>query len=195
MVGGSGAAAFGLRLVVSVLWLVALGALFAAAATAQPTKQLDALFDRLHKTQSEDEAAAVTRAIWALWTTSDDSNVNELMRQGLIAMQRQDLETALDRFDQMVKYAPEFAEGWNKRATVYYMMGQYPESVADIERVLELEPRHFGALSGLGMINVELDRKELALKAFEAALQANPFLPGAKQQIEALRKKIKGSPT
>jgi tetratricopeptide (TPR) repeat protein len=110
-------------------------------------------------------------------------------------MQRQDLDAALDRFDQMVKYAPDFAEGWNKRATVYYMRGEYPESVADIERVLELEPRHFGALSGLGMIYEELDRKEQALRAFEAALQANPFLPGAKQQIEILKKQIKGSPT
>ncbi|MBI1774518.1 MAG: tetratricopeptide repeat protein [Proteobacteria bacterium] len=184
-------------MVASLVWLIACAVpvIGMGSAAAQSSAQLDVLFERLHKTQSEGEASAITRTIWALWTTSDDSNVNELMRQGLIAMQRQDLEAALDRFDQMVKYAPEFAEGWNKRATVYYMMGQYPESVADIERVLELEPRHFGALSGLGMINVELDRKELAMKAFEAALQVNPFLPGAKQQIEALRKKIKGAPT
>ena len=97
-----------------VFSLVCIVALFAVApAAAQSSQQLDALFDRLHKTQSEEEAAAITRAIWAIWTTSDDSNVNELMRQGLIAMQRHDLDAALDRFDQMVKYAPEFAEGWN----------------------------------------------------------------------------------
>ena len=184
----------GLRSVLSVVGVLVL-AVWAGQAPAQTGPQLDQLFDRLHKTQSEQEAAQITRMIWALWTTSDDSNVNELMRQGLIAMQRQDLDAALDRFDEMVKYAPDFAEGWNKRATVYYMRGEYQESVADIERVLELEPRHFGALSGLGMIYEELDRKDQALRAFEAALQANPFLPGAKQQIEVLRKQIKGSPT
>ena len=183
-----------LRLAVSLAALVALVAL-ATASLAQSSAPLDQLFDRLKKTQSEQEAAQITRMIWALWTTSDDSNVNDLMRQGLIAMQQQDLDTALDRFDQMVKYAPEFAEGWNKRATVYYMRGEYQESVADIERVLELEPRHFGALSGLGMIYEELERNEQALLAFQAALQVNPFLPGAKQRLELLRKKIKGSPT
>jgi tetratricopeptide (TPR) repeat protein len=180
---------------IRVLFAIMVLIVWAGAVSAQTGPQLDQLFDRLHKTQSEQEAAQLTRMIWALWTTSEDSNVNELMRQGLIAMQRQDLDAALDRFDQMVKYAPDFAEGWNKRATVYYMRGEYQESVADIERVLELEPRHFGALSGLGMIYEELDRKEQALKAFEAALTANPFLPGAKQQIEILRKQIKGSPT
>jgi tetratricopeptide (TPR) repeat protein len=183
-----------IRVFLCIVWIAAVvGA--AAPAGAQSNAPLDALFDRLHKTQSEEEAAAITRAIWALWSTSDDSNVNELMQQGLIAMQRQDLDAALDRFDQMVKYAPEFAEGWNKRATVYFMRGEFEESVKDIEQTLKLEPRHFGALSGLGMIYEELDRNDQALKAFEAALEANPFLPGAKQQVDALRKKLKGSPT
>jgi tetratricopeptide (TPR) repeat protein len=183
-----------LRVLFSLVWIVAMLA-GTAPARAQSNAQLDALFDRLHKTQSEEEAAVITRTIWALWSTSDDSNVNDLMQQGLIAMQRQDLDAALDRFDQMVKYAPEFAEGWNKRATVYFMRGEFDESVKDIEQTLKLEPRHFGALSGLGMIYEELDRDEQALKAFEAALEANPFLPGAKQQVDALRKKLKGSPT
>ncbi len=168
----------------------------AAPALAGPREdQLDKMFARLKETTSETEASAITQAIWILWTTSDDSNVNDMMRRGIRLMNVQNYDEALSIFDRMVKYAPEFAEGWNKRATVHYMLGNFPESVADIRKVLALEPRHFGALSGLGMINMELDRQPDALKAFEEALRANPYLPGARQQIQELKKKIQGSPT
>ena len=181
-----------LRLAFALLFLV-----FAAAPVlAGPREdQLDKMFTRLTETKSETEASALTQAIWILWTTSDDSNVNDMMRRGIRLMNLQNYGEALDIFDRMVKYAPEFAEGWNKRATVHYMMGNFTASVADIQKTLALEPRHFGALSGLGMINVELERGPDALKAFEAALKANPYLPVARQQIQELKKKLQGSPT
>ncbi|MBM3533810.1 MAG: tetratricopeptide repeat protein [Alphaproteobacteria bacterium] len=182
-----------LRLALALLFL---GLAVAAPALAGPREdQLDKMFARLKDTQSETEASALTQAIWILWTTSDDSNVNDMMRRGIRLMNAQSYDQALDIFDRMVKYAPEFAEGWNKRATVHYMLGNFTESVADIQKTLALEPRHFGALSGLGMINIELERGAEALKAFEAALKANPFLPGARQQIQELKKKLQGSPT
>ncbi len=84
------------------------------------------------------------------------------------------------------------AEGWNKRATVHYLMASHQESLGDIERTLALEPRHFGALSGRGLVNLALGREEAALQAFEAALQIYPHLPGAKSHIKALREKLKG---
>ena len=182
-----------LRLALAILWL---GLALAPAASAGPREdQLDKMFARLKQTTSESEAQALTQAIWILWTTSDDSNVNDMMRRGLRMMSAQNYDEALQIFDRMVKYAPEFAEGWNKRATVHYMLGNFQESVADIQKTLALEPRHFGALSGLGMINVELDRNRDALKAFEEALKANPFLPGSRQQVQELKKKLQGSPT
>ena len=182
-----------LRLAFALVWLAFVPALPALAGPRE--EQVNKMFQRLTETQSETEGQVLTQAIWALWTTSEDSNVNDLMRRGVRLMQAQSLNEALEVFDRMVKYAPEFAEGWNKRATIYYMMGDYDASVADIRKTLALEPRHFGALSGLGMINLELERQGDALKAFEAALKANPFLPGARQQIIDLKKKLQGSPT
>lgn len=181
-----------LRLALALIWL---GVAVSPAAAGPREEQLDKMFSRLKETASESEAQALTQAIWILWTTSDDSNVNDLMRRGLRLMSQQNYDEALQVFDRMVKYAPEFAEGWNKRATVHYMMGNFAQSVADIRKTLALEPRHFGALSGLGMINIELERQSDAVRAFEEALKANPFLPGARQQILELKKKLQGSPT
>ena len=90
---------------------------------------------------------------------------------------------------------PEFAEAWNKRATVLYLMGDYQRSVADVEQTLALEPRHFGALAGLGLINLALDREVAALRAFEAALNIHPQQPGLRAKIKELRTRLGGKPT
>ena len=115
------------------------------------------------------------------------------MGEGVAAMQRRDYPAALRSFDSMVDLAPEFAEGWNKRATLYYLMGAYENSLDDIVRTLELEPRHFGALSGRGLILQDLGRDEEALTAFEAALDLNPQMPGARHNADALRKSLEDS--
>ena len=113
------------------------------------------------------------------------------MEAGSLAMAGQKLEIALKAFNRIIELAPNFAEGWNKRATLYYLMGNYPASLADIKRTLELEPRHFGALSGLGLVNVELAHDEAALAAFERALAVDPHLDSANKNAEALRERIK----
>jgi tetratricopeptide (TPR) repeat protein len=95
----------------------------------------------------------------------------------------------------MIDQAPEFAEGWNKRATVYYLMGNWRASVGDIQRTLALEPRHFGALFGLGLIYEELDQPEAALRSFEATLVLNPHSESTRQMIGQLRQQLRGSPT
>ena len=135
-------------------------------------------------------AQEVEASIWHIWVQSDDEVIGILMAQGLAAMTRRDLRAALGKFDQIVKIAPGFAEGWNKRATVHYLLGNFPGSLHDIEQTLKLEPRHFGALSGRGLVLLELDRQAGALEAFESALKVHPKLPGAIRNAEALRREI-----
>jgi tetratricopeptide (TPR) repeat protein len=106
-------------------------------------------------------------------------------------MARRDYAAALVAFDRTVTLAPGFAQGWNKRATVLYLLGQYEQSLLDCDKVLELEPRHFGALSGMGLIYMALDEPELALEAFERALAVDPTMPGPRHNAEALRQSIK----
>ena len=121
--------------------------------------------------------------------------MNRLMAQGVIAMQQGALERAFQRFDAVVKHAPGFAEGWNKRATVLYMMGRHRESAADVQHVLSLEPRHYGALSGLGMILVALGREEDALVWLHRALELNPYLEGVRHLADRIGESLKGKRT
>jgi tetratricopeptide (TPR) repeat protein len=106
-------------------------------------------------------------------------------------MQTDDYKTALADFTRMIQIAPEFAEGWNKRATVLYLVQDYEGSRADVDKTLALEPRHFGALSGLGLIDVELDRDEEAITAWEKALDLNPNMPAIRTKLDEARERLK----
>jgi tetratricopeptide (TPR) repeat protein len=161
----------------------------------QDDPRLDGLFQRLQHTPNAAEAQAVEQQIWQIWLKSDDAAINRLMQEGVFAMNEQDYPAALQAFTRMVDQAPEFAEGWNKRATVYYLMGNWSASVRDIQRTLTLEPRHFGALFGLGLIYEELDEPEAALRSFEATLVLNPHSASTRQMIDQLRQQLRGSPT
>ncbi len=160
------------------------------AAADQGDPRLEALFERLKEASDTRAARKVEASIWHIWVQSDDAVIGTLMAQGVAAMARNDLRAALGKFDQIVKIAPGFAEGWNKRATVRYLLGDFPGSLHDIERTLKLEPRHFGALSGRGLVLLELDQQAGALEAFESALEVHPKLPGASRNAEALRREI-----
>jgi len=160
------------------------------AAADQDDARLEALFAQLKAAPDVFAAQEVEAAIWHIWIRSDDNVIGILMGQGLEAMARSDMRAALGKFDQIVKIAPAFAEGWNKRATVHYLLGNYTESLDDIERTLKLEPRHFGALSGRGLVLLELEDMKAALESFEAALKVYPKLPGASHNAEALRREI-----
>ncbi len=157
----------------------------------QKDSRLDGLFDQLKSVESFSDAKSVEFSIWNIWVQSGDNAIDLLMRDGVDSMNRRDYRRALRSFDQIVIIAPEFAEGWNKRATLFYLMGEFQRSLADIEKTLALEPRHFGALAGRGLIYVELEDDAKALKAFEDALVINPFLPAARQNAEVLRKRLK----
>ncbi len=179
------------RLATPVIALALLVLAFAAQA-AQNDARLDGLFARLKSAANPVEARLVEEAIWQIWLISNDARTDALMARGIVAMDRGANARALAAFDDIVKILPGFAEGWNKRATVHYLMGSYEASLGDIVRTLALEPRHFGALSGRGLVNLALGREEAALEAFEAALRIHPHLPGAKSHIKALRERLKG---
>jgi len=177
-----------------LIWLATAATLTFAlpGAAGQTDPRLDALFDKLKSTTDVVEARSIEQTIWRVWLASGDSKVDSIMARGLRAMTFRDHAAALGMFDQIVNRAPDFAEGWNKRATIYYMLGNYDASVADIERTLALEPRHFGALSGLGLIRLAQGNEAAALQAFDAALAVHPNLTGADTHIKKLRERVKG---
>ena len=179
----------------AVLGLDALGLAAGPAFADQKDSRLDSLFDQLKTSATPREAAILELSIWQIWSETEDDDAALLFRRGLEAMAAGDTEAALRRFTEVTKRAPDFAEGWNKRATVLFMMGDYDASVADVEQTLALEPRHFGALSGLGLINMALGRDAAAVKAFEAALAIHPHLPGAQKFVKELKAKLAGKPT
>ena len=164
-----------------------------AARSDQRDARLDPLFARLQSTASDTEAQAIERRIWLIWSESAETRLDVLMQEGVVAMAQRRLRAALERFDRMVEQAPDFAEAWNKRATVHFLMGDYRASVRDIQRTLDLEPRHFGALSGLGLIYDALEQPAAALRSFEAAVAINPHLGSINARIEQLRRELGGS--
>lgn len=164
----------------------------AAAWADQKDPRLPELFDLLKKAPDPGSAQQVETLIWALWFHSDNPEVEKLMNTGVTAMSASEFPMAIDAFKHVTELAPDFAEGWNKLATVHYLVGDYQDSLDEIGHTLELEPRHFGALSGLGLVQVELDHTEQALDAFERALEVYPMLQGARMNAETLRKQLRG---
>jgi tetratricopeptide (TPR) repeat protein len=161
-----------------------------AAEAGQDDQRLPALFERLKTTRAPAEAEMLQQSIWAVWMESSNAEVNLLMLEGIDAMGQGDLKRALGAFDSMVDVAPSFAEGWNKRATVEFLMNDYKASVGDIQKTLALEPRHWGALAGLGQIYVALGDDEAALRAFKGALEINPHLGSVKAKVQELEAKL-----
>ena len=168
--------------------------LFAAghAVADQNDPQLDRLFAVLQTTDTPQEVALTVGLIWQIWYQTPDNEARELLADGNGAVQAGRLPLALEIFDELVEVAPDFAEAWNRRATVNYLMGNYAASIADCERVLALEPRHFGALRGLAEMRRLRGEDELALEAFERALEVNPHQDGSRAAADALRKKLQG---
>jgi tetratricopeptide (TPR) repeat protein len=135
------------------------------------------------------------QGLWLLWGRSGDPAVDKLMARGVAAMQAGRQREAIDAFSEVIGEEPAFAEGWNKRATAYFLAGDYAKSIADCDQVLKRNPRHFGALSGLGQIYVHLGRYQEALRWFRRALEVNPNLAGVAKEVErleALRKRQRG---
>ena len=161
-------------------------------AADQRDPRLADLFTALAGAPGPAQALRVEGAIWKIWLDGGDPALDTVMARGIAAMTANRLRDAADRFTELILAAPEFAEAWNKRATVYYLMDRYEDSVRDIERTLALEPRHFGAISGMGLIFLERGDEEGALGAFEKVLEIHPHAPGARFHAERLRKRLEG---
>ena len=153
----------------------------------QDDPKLDKLFEQLAETEDFEEAKVIEGSIWKIWLTSGSDTVDFLMLQGISYMSRGEFAKALSIFTTVIKVDPEFSEGWNKRATVLFLVGEYDSSIEDIGRTLELEPRHFGALSGLGQIYDIRDSEAGALSAYEKAVDINPHMKGVKARLEQLQ--------
>ncbi len=182
-----------LRLFLFALLLVG-PALPASGLADQNNDALDDLFGRLKVSTNALEAAAIEGLIWKVWIHRGVAEVDQNMTLGIVAMGEGDFEGSLSYFDRVVRGDPGFAEGWNKRATVYYLMGKFDASVQDIRKTLALEPRHFGALSGLGLIYDALGKQAAAVKVWEKALEINPHMAGLRHRIEEIRAETKGNP-
>ena len=150
----------------------------------------DTLMPRLDD-DDDDVRAAATDAIWQIWSRSGDAAIDRLFARGVEHMQRQAFDDALKVFDEIVRRRPAFAEGWNKRATVYFLLGQNEKSLLDCDEVLKRNPNHFGALSGAGQIHLRLGHLEQALQFFERALKVNPNLDGIRQVIPLIEHKLR----
>lgn len=151
---------------------------------------LDSLFVELLSCEDALGAQRLEKRIWEIWLLSGDDAVDRRMRDGVRAMNARHVDAALAAFDAIVRERPDFAEGWNKRATLFYLAGDYEASLEDIERTLALEPRHFGALSGLALIREAQGRPFEALEALEQVTRIHPCLPHLKLRIDHLTEQL-----
>ena len=131
------------------------------------------------------------RGLWALWSRSGDKAVDALMAAGVEQMESGDYGAAIATFSDVIRRKPEFAEGWNKRATVYFMAGDYKRSIADCGETLKRNPGHFAALSGLGQIYLRLEDYESSLEWFRRALEVNPNMLGVEINIRGIEERLK----
>jgi len=138
--------------------------------------------------ESERIRGMAEQTLWAIWTRSGSAEVDRMMEEGIALMNERDFEEAVAIFGEIVHRRPDFAEGYNKRATVFYMLGDYLHSLEDVELTLQRNPEHFGALSGGGLCLLKLQRLAEALHYFERALAINPNMDGIRVMAEQLRK-------
>jgi tetratricopeptide (TPR) repeat protein len=148
---------------------------------------LDTLFTKLQATTDPSAAQALEQAIWEQRTIPAHPGQRELMMRGIAEMQQRELDSARATFTRLIERAPELSEAWNKRATVEWLLGDLPASIADICETVRREPRHFGAYSGLGMIRAQMDEPARAVAAFELARKYNPHIVGIDAEIARLK--------
>src|SRR5688572_11775153 len=153
---------------------------------------LDFLFEALKVAPDAESGKHIENRIWALWVASGSDTANLLMTRVKTAVDGKDLELAIKLLDSIIEIRPAYVEAWNRRATIYYLQKDYTRSMADIRQVLALEPRHFGAISGLGMILQEFGDDKRALDAFRRAVEIHPHLQKIPDMIKSLTEKVEG---
>ncbi|TKT75428.1 hypothetical protein [Aquamicrobium sp. LC103] len=162
------------------------------AVLAAPKDRLGDLFSELKRAGNERAAERISNRIKQEWARSGSASIDLLVQWADKAAKEKKYDAALDFLDQVVMLAPDYAEGWNRRATVHYEMNSYAKSMSDIEHTLRLEPRHFGALAGMAEIMKNTGRKELALRAYERILDIYPMLRSAQNELGTLADELTG---
>lgn len=165
----------------------------APSADERRASRLDRMFDELARATTKERADRIAGHILRRMTASGSDTVDLLMNRAAVAMRRKDYGLALDLLDGVVRLKPDFAEGWNRRATVNFLAGDYGRSIADIEQTLKLEPRHWGALVGLSVIMVSMDQKAAAVDVMTRALEIHPFLEDTRDRRDRFKLEVDGS--
>jgi tetratricopeptide (TPR) repeat protein len=179
-------------LVLSAALAIGIGSAAAQPAGPEPEPKSDA--ERLEELFAElaepgrDDFERIEGEIVRIWSKSGSDSMDLLLQRGNEALENEDYEAALDHFSALTDHAPDFAEGWNGRATAFYLMGEYSLSISDVEHVLALNPRHFGALQGLAFMFEQMGEEELALRALKAVQSLNPNRPNIKDAIIRLER-------
>ncbi|MDE0049474.1 MAG: tetratricopeptide repeat protein [Rhodospirillales bacterium] len=178
------------RLPALVLALTLVLGSMGTALADQNDPALDGLFRDLKAAQSPQEVRRIEAQIWTLWFDTGSEQMDRMLLAGDRAMSAGRFDQSYAILNGVIEHRPDLSEGWNRRATLRYLMGDYDGSIADIGETLEREPRHFGALSGLGLCNIALGNEEAALDAFERALVHNPHMPGVQRRVKQLRERL-----
>ena len=165
-----------MRVIFKIL-IVSISLLFASkiALADQNDPRLNNLFKKLNETENQEEITDLISDIWNIWYEVDDPKVIEYFEKGIQAMNLRNYPLAIRFFNNLIEEDPNFAEGWNKRATVHFMMGNFDQSMQDIIKTLELEPRHFGALDGMGLIFIHQGQFQQAIDVYDKMLEIFPF--------------------
>jgi len=153
---------------------------------------LDRLFEALKIAPDADSAKYIEGRIWALWFASGSDTANLLMGRVKTATDAKDIDLAIKLLDSIIDIRPDFLEAWNRRATLYYMKKDFGPAIADLQHVLRSEPRHFGALSGLGIILQEIGDDKRALDAYRRAIAVHPHIERIPELVKKLSEKIDG---
>lgn len=156
------------------------------------TKNLDFLFEALKVAPDTDTSKAIEERIWALWFHSGSDTADLLMARVRSAVEGQDTDLGLKLLDSIIAFKPDYVEAWNRRATIYFAQKDYARALADLRQVLAREPRHFGALTGLGLILQEIGDDKRALEVFRRALAVNPHLDRVPDLVKQLTEKVEG---
>ena len=165
---------------------------FPASMLADQTDgKLDDLFATLSSTSDLTTIRATENEIWEIWFAHPNNDVEQLMQMGVDRMNGNRQPEAMLIFNELIGSFPSYAEAWNRRATLHYVLGNYEESISDIENVLALEPRHFGALSGLGLVYLRINQLTKAKQAFEALIEVHPNSPNAKENLRKINEDLR----
>lgn len=180
-----------------IIFIVIINYLFFYNINAEEkNKELDTLFTQL-KTNDYILALKTEKKIWKIWSTHPSNDrkgfrLTDMLAQGDNLISEKEFSKAIDIFSLIISIDSNWAEAWNKRATVLYLSGRYEDSIKDIEKVLQLEPRHFGALSGFGLNQIELKNYKAALKSYQEVQKIYPTMEAAKKMIPILKELISG---